>query len=193
VKKLWVLALLRAQGDNCQTKKIQDNRARHRRVSPTYGFAASPKVGSGATVDILQAGYPYIQASSQDKERSHAPTRRHMPCSTRPYLAAKVGSRIATCLVALDPTSLIGRAPTPSYVPWLRTLPLQGRTPVHHVSYSSGSCLLVGEGFRAMCVLRLQILPPYREGSGATTACLCGFLRTAGLKHKKCLAVYLCS
>jgi hypothetical protein len=42
---------------------------------------------------------------------------------------------------------------------------------VRHVPYSSGSCLPRGEGSRASHVLRLQTLPPYREGSGATTAC----------------------
>jgi hypothetical protein len=39
-------------------KKVQDNRAGRRRVDPTYGFATSPKVGSGATVGTLQIGYP---------------------------------------------------------------------------------------------------------------------------------------
>jgi hypothetical protein len=48
-------------------KQKFDNRAGRRRVGPTYGFTASPKVGLGATVDTLQTGYPYIQASSQDK------------------------------------------------------------------------------------------------------------------------------
>jgi hypothetical protein len=44
-----------------------DNRARHRRVGPTCGFVASSEVGLGASIGTLQTGYPYIQASSQDK------------------------------------------------------------------------------------------------------------------------------
>jgi hypothetical protein len=38
--------------DSTAKQKI-DNRAGHRRVGPTYGFAASPEVGLGATVDTL--------------------------------------------------------------------------------------------------------------------------------------------
>jgi hypothetical protein len=40
-----------------------------RYVGPTYGFAASPKVGSGATVGTLLTGYRRIEASSQDMEQ----------------------------------------------------------------------------------------------------------------------------
>jgi hypothetical protein len=42
----------------------------------TCGFAASPEVGPGATVGTLQAGYPRVQALSQDEGqdvRSHVP------------------------------------------------------------------------------------------------------------------------
>jgi hypothetical protein len=42
---------------------------------------------------------------------------------------------------------------------------------VHHVSYSSGSCLPTGEGSGAPRILWLWILPPCREGSGAATTC----------------------
>jgi copper chaperone CopZ len=59
---------------------------------------------------------------------------------------------------------------------------------MHHVSYSSGSYLPVGESFGASCVLQLQILPPYREGSGATitySAVSCG---SCALNIKKSLA-----
>jgi hypothetical protein len=48
-------------------KQKVDNRAGHRRVGPTCRLVASPEVGPGATVGILQTGYSYIQASSQDK------------------------------------------------------------------------------------------------------------------------------
>jgi hypothetical protein len=201
--------------------------------------------------------------------------RRHVSCSTGPCLPAEVGSGAATCPVALDLASLIGRAPAQPRVPWLwtrlparlgsgasrvlqlwilppckrglrcttchtapdpvslqgralerhvyrgsgsrllarersgapcvlqlRILPpcrgglwsaacptapdpasMQGRAPERCVSYSSGSCLPV-EDSRAPRVLRLRILPPYREGSGAVTACptvSCG-LRTLSIK-----------
>jgi hypothetical protein len=56
------------------------------------------------------------------------------------------GLRYATCLTAPDPTSL------------------QGRAPVRHVSYNSGSCLPTGEVFGAPRVLQLQILFPCRGG-----------------------------
>jgi hypothetical protein len=36
------------------------------------------------------------------------------------------------------------------------------------MSYSSGSCLPARGGFRATCVIRFRILPPYREGSRAS-------------------------
>jgi hypothetical protein len=67
----WVLALLKSRRDNCQVKNIQDNRVGHRRVGPTYGFVASPEVGSVATISTLQTGYPYIL--SQDKEQGVHP------------------------------------------------------------------------------------------------------------------------
>jgi hypothetical protein len=75
-------------------------------------------------------------------------------CSgSRSHLPDRKGSGTVICTVAPNPTSL------------------QGRAPVHHVSYSSGSCLPIGEGSGASHVLRLWILPPYREGSSATIAC----------------------
>jgi hypothetical protein len=46
---------------------FQKNYAGQRDAGPTRGFAASPEVGSGATVGILQIEYHRIQASSQDK------------------------------------------------------------------------------------------------------------------------------
>jgi hypothetical protein len=58
------------------------------------------------------------------------------------------GLRYATCLTAPDPTSL------------------QGRAPMRHVSYNSGSCLPIGKVFGAPRVLQLQILFPCRGGGG---------------------------
>jgi hypothetical protein len=54
-------------------KQKVDNRAGRRRVGPTCGFVASPKVGLRATVGILQTGYLYIQASSQNKLQGEHP------------------------------------------------------------------------------------------------------------------------
>jgi hypothetical protein len=57
--------------------KVQDNRAGRRKIGPTCGFAASPEVSPGASVDTLNTGYPRIQALSQDKEHDvhlHATT-----------------------------------------------------------------------------------------------------------------------
>jgi hypothetical protein len=119
-----------------------------------------------------------------------APTHHHVRCSTGPCLPAKVGSSTVTCPMAPNPAFLIGRAPAPPRVPWLRSPPpckgglpcatcltapdpasLQGRAPVRHVSCSSGSCLLAGEGSGLPHVLRFWIMPPYRKGSDAGTAC----------------------
>jgi hypothetical protein len=44
------------------------------------------------------------------QELEHAPTRRHVYCSTRPCLPAKAGSEAVTCPVTSDPASLIGGA-----------------------------------------------------------------------------------
>jgi hypothetical protein len=83
-------------------RKVQDNRTGHRRVGPNCRFIASPEVGLGATVVTLQTRYPYVQALTQDKEQDMHP-------------------RVATCPAAPEPASLIGRAPTPPRVSWLRT------------------------------------------------------------------------
>jgi hypothetical protein len=125
--------------------------------------------------------------------------RRHMPYSTGPCLPAKVGSGAATCLVALNPTFLIGRALVPPCVPWLRTPPpckgglrcatcpaaldstsLQGRAPERFMSYGSRSCLPT-RGLQ--CRHRIP----------------CGFLWATGLKYKEkpsrsvCAARLTCS
>jgi hypothetical protein len=142
-----------------------------------------------------------------------APTRRHVPYSTEPCLPAKVCSGAAMCLVGPDAALLIGRYPVPPRVSCLRTPPpckgglrcttcptdldhasLQGRAPVCHVSCSSGYCLPVGEGSDLPRVLRLRILPSYREGSGAATACPvvpCGLRGSNIKKSLACLPVRL--
>jgi hypothetical protein len=114
--------------------------------------------------------------------------------SSRPCLLAREGSsaphvlqlrnlspcrgelQCATCPIALDPASQ------------------QGRASVLHVSYSSGSYLLVGEGSEAPRVLRLWILPPYQEGFGATTvhpAVPCRLQASNIKKSLACLPMWL--
>jgi hypothetical protein len=61
----------------------------------------------------------YISLKSR-QGAGRAPTCCHVPCSTEPYPPVKVGSGATTCPVAPDPASMIGRAPTPPRVPWLR-------------------------------------------------------------------------
>jgi hypothetical protein len=78
-----------------------------------------------------------------------APMRCHMPCGTRPYLLGKVRSGAAKCLVAPDPTFLIGRVL------------------LRHMSYSYESFLPAREGSGSPRVLQPRILPPCKEGSGA--------------------------
>jgi hypothetical protein len=59
---------------------------------------------------------------------------------------------------------------------------------MHHMSYSSRSCLHAGEGSGASRVLRLWILPPYREGYSTTITCLAVFCRLRASNIKKSLA-----
>jgi hypothetical protein len=60
-----------SRGGHClplqQPKKFRKDTRGKRYVGLTYGFAASPEVGPGATVSILQTRYPHVQALSQDK------------------------------------------------------------------------------------------------------------------------------
>jgi hypothetical protein len=65
---------------------------------------------------------------------------------------------------------------------------------MRHVSYSSGSYLPTGYGSGAPHVLWLWILPPYREGSGAATACpvvSCGLQASSIKKSLACHIVQL--
>jgi hypothetical protein len=152
--------LLRNWRDNCQ--KIQDNQAGRRRVGPTCGFTASPEVGPRATVDTLQTGYPYTQASSQDKERActHMPPRALQHRFQPPSQGGLQGYHMSNGSRSRLPDR---RTPTLPRVPWLWTLPpcrgglwcttchialdptsLQGRALERRVSHSSGSCLPSG-------------------------------------------------
>jgi hypothetical protein len=101
------------------------------------------------------------------------------------HLPDRKGSGTTTCTVALNPASL------------------QGRAPVRHMFYSSGSCLLAGEGSEAPHILQLRILPSYRGGLRRATYPMaldpaslpgglrcrhrmsCGFLWTVGLRYIK--------
>jgi hypothetical protein len=86
------------------------------------------------------------------------------------HLPDRKGSDAVMCTVASDPASL------------------QRRAPVHHVSCSSESYLLTGENSGLPHVLRLRILPPYREGSGAAIACPAVPCGPCALNIKKSLA-----
>jgi hypothetical protein len=81
-----------------------DNRVGRRRVGPTYEFVASPQVGLGATIGTLQIGYPYIQASSQDKLQGVHP-------------------HTTTCPIAPDLASRLRWALMLPHVLWLQTSP----------------------------------------------------------------------
>jgi hypothetical protein len=59
---------------------------------------------------------------------------------------------------------------------------------MRHMSYSFGSCLHAGEGSGASRVLRLWILPPYREGYNTATTCPAVFCRLRASNIKKSLA-----
>jgi hypothetical protein len=67
-------------------QKVQDNRAGRQRFGPTCGFTTSPEVGLRAIVSNLQTGYPYVQVSSQDKERDVQPCA--TTCPAAPNLAS---------------------------------------------------------------------------------------------------------
>jgi hypothetical protein len=79
-----------------------------------------------------------------------APTCRHMSCGTGPCLPAKVCSEATTRPVTPDSASLIGRAPMPPSVSWLRTRWEGSDVPP---SCGSGSCLHTGRapGCHASC------------------------------------------
>jgi hypothetical protein len=108
----------------------------------------------------------------------------HMPYNAGCCLPVREGSGTATCHVALDPTSLLGRAPMLPHVPRLWILPpCSGGLQRCHMSCCSGSCLPTREGTGAAtcpatidpasllgraptlpCVTRLWILPPCSGG-----------------------------
>jgi hypothetical protein len=76
---------------------------------------------SNKTLELADSRYPAdrvpLHTSFKSRQGAeHTPMHRHVPCSTGPCLPTEVGFGAATCPVALDPTSLIGRAPVPSRV-----------------------------------------------------------------------------
>jgi hypothetical protein len=74
----------------------------------------------------------------------------HMSYNVRSCLSAREGSGAATCPTALNPASLLRRAPTLPHVPQLQILPpYSGGLRRCHVSCGSGSCLLTWEGSSA--------------------------------------------
>jgi hypothetical protein len=103
----------------------------NRYVGPNCGFAASPEVSPGATVGTLQTGYPYVQASRQDKEQG-------------------MHRRVATCPTALDPASPPRWAPALPHALQLWTLPpYRGGLWCCHVPYGSKAHLAAEAGFGA--------------------------------------------
>jgi hypothetical protein len=102
----------------------------------------------------------------------------------RPYLPAREVSDAAMCLVALDPVSLLRRAPALPRIPCLQILPHCSEGLRHcHVSHGSRSCLparegsdaatcptapdhasLIGMALALARVPRLWIRPPYSRG-----------------------------
>jgi hypothetical protein len=136
----------------------------------TYKFTAYPELDPGATIIILQAGYPRVQAPSQRRKQGMQP-------------------RIAACPRVLDPSSLHGRASVLPYVPWLQTLPPSSiGLRCRHASHGSGPYLPTREGSDATmclmapdhdsllerslalpCVPQLQTPSPCSESSSAAT------------------------
>jgi hypothetical protein len=107
-----------------------------------------------------------------------APTRRHVPCNTRPCHLAKVVFGAATCPMALDLASHIGRAPTQPRVSWIWTCWEGSEAATCPVALDPASLIrrvlappcvswlrTRSEGSSAPRILRFLILPPYREGS----------------------------
>jgi hypothetical protein len=70
-----------------------------------------------------------------------------MHYSTGSCLPAWEGSGVVACPTALDPTSLLGRAPALPRVPRIQIMcPCSGWLRRCHVSHGSGSCLSAQEG-----------------------------------------------
>jgi hypothetical protein len=81
---------------------VQNSERLHEKdVGPTRGFAASPGVGPGATVDTLKTRYPCVQALSQDERQDRR------VCSRVPWLRLPhPGSgELRSCLVPHGPGS----------------------------------------------------------------------------------------
>jgi hypothetical protein len=101
------------------------------------------------------------------KGAGHAPTRRHVPCSTGPYLPANVGSETVMCPVVSDPASMMKRAPALPRILQIQILP----------PYRGG--------------LQSTVYPTTPDpaslpgGLRCHHRMLCGFLWIVGLKHKE--------
>jgi hypothetical protein len=102
----------------------------------------------------------------------------HVSLNSGPHLPAQEGSDAATCPLALDPASLLGRAKALPRVLQLQTLPpYQGQLRRCYVSLGSEPCLPQLQasppcsGGLRRCYVSLGSGPclPAREGSGAAT------------------------
>jgi hypothetical protein len=117
-------------------------------LAPPAGSQPLPRWARGPLSVPCKPGTPTYTLKSKTRNNTYC----HMPRSSGPCLAAREGSSAATCSVASDPASMLGRVPVLSCVPWLWTLPpcLEGLQRCH-VPCGFGSCL------------------PAQEGSGAAT------------------------
>jgi hypothetical protein len=107
----------------------------------------------------------------------HATTSRHVSLSSGPRLPVEVDSGATTRLMALNPTSMLRRAPVLSCVSQLQTSPpCRGGLRCYHASYGSGPRLPVGEcSSTAMCLTVLCGSQGTRIKEG-TPACFQGVL-----------------
>jgi hypothetical protein len=115
-------------------------------VGPTYRLTASPDVAWGHC-RYLEDQVPPRTNSKPRQEAGHATTHRHMSHSTGPSRLVREGSGSAMHPMALDPTSLHGRALVSPHIPPLQTLPSWlGGLRSCQVSQGSGSRLPAQEG-----------------------------------------------
>jgi hypothetical protein len=102
---------------NCREKKFKITEWGAEKLAPTCEFAASSKGGLGGHYWYHINRIPLHTSFKLRQGAGHAPTCHHVFYSTGPCLPTKVGSEATTCIVALDPTSLRGRALVSPHVP----------------------------------------------------------------------------
>jgi hypothetical protein len=89
----------------------------------------------------------------------------HMPYNVGSYLPTQEGSDAATCLTALDHTSLLRRVPTLSHISWLRIcLPAREVSSAATCPVASDPVSLLRMAPTLSHVLWIRILPPCSGG-----------------------------